>query len=73
MVGFNLGEILGKSIELSQPRIERMQAAFAAALLAFRDMRFNDARDHVAEIKGEIDAVELLLEVNGYTDEAKDP
>ena len=65
MVGFNLGEILGRSIDTAQERIERMQEAFDKAVKAFNDLRFDDARNHVAEIKGEVDSTELFLEVHG--------
>lgn len=65
MVGFTLAEITGNVIDTAEERVERMQEAFDKAVKAFGDLRFNDARDHIAEIKGEIDSTELFLEING--------
>lgn len=65
MVGFSLGEILGQSVDTAQERADRLQASFDAVIEAFSELRLNDAYGHLDDMRAEIYALEVLLEIHG--------
>lgn len=73
MVGFSLGEILGRSIDTAEERVERLRASYDAMIEAFNDIRFDDARGHLDDMRREIDSLDVFLAVSGYRpDEAEE-